>query len=203
MTGRPATGADRARASHRARERSRVVLSAVAAVGGLLFLLLFGGLGLALGQAGLVVVGVAIAGVAWFGAWSQYRRARPVALPVEVQVEPRDLGRGARIEVVVAASPGAEGDQPIEVGLICTEWYTIVTRRNDSWRREKREAREVEDWRALDSAAGGVVMFDVPPSAPYSYSGECLSYEWRVEARRPTTLRADPRAVVPIWVRPA
>ncbi|MGI9540398.1 MAG: hypothetical protein ACR2N6_09640 [Miltoncostaeaceae bacterium] len=203
MTGDPANGAGRARESHRSRERSRVVLSIVAAVVGLLFLLVFGGVGLAVGQTGLVVVGVVIAGVAWYAAWSQYRRARPVALPVEVQVEPQDLGRGGRIEVVVAPAAGVEGAQPIEVGLICTEWYTIVTRRNDNWRHEKREAREIEDWRAIDSAAGGVVMFDVPPTAPYSYSGECLSYAWRVEAKRPSTLRTDPRAVVPIWVRPA
>lgn len=203
MSGHPANGADRAHATHRSRERSRVVLAVVAAVAGLFFLLVFGGVGLAIGRTGLVVIGVVIAAVAWFGAGSQYRRARPRALPAEVSVDPVDLSRGGRIEVVVAPTPGAAGSDPIEVGLVCIEWYDVLTRRNDSWRREKREAREHEDWRPIDSSAGGVVAFEIPSAAPYSYDGDCLSYEWRVEAKSPQALRSDPRRVVPIWVRPA
>ena len=49
---------------------------------------------------------------------------------------------------------------------------------------------------------GGTWMGSGPTFTLRSYEGDCLSYGWRVSARRVRRLRADPRTDHPIWVRP-
>jgi hypothetical protein len=46
------------------------------------------------------------------------------------------------------------------------------------------------------------VRFKLPPDAPFSYRGHCLSYVWRVSAREPRRLRFDPATNVELQVRP-
>jgi hypothetical protein len=59
-----------------------------------------------------------------------------------------------------------------------------------------------EDWRPYDGGPAQTVRFKLPPDAPFSYRGHCLSYVWRVSAREPRRLRFDPATNVELQVRP-
>ena len=46
------------------------------------------------------------------------------------------------------------------------------------------------------------MRFAIPPDAPFSHEGECLSFAWRVTARTHAALARDPHHDVALWVSP-
>ncbi|MDQ2909775.1 MAG: hypothetical protein M3R26_01625 [Actinomycetota bacterium] len=69
--------------------------------------------------------------------------------------------------------------------------------------RQTGEATAYEHWEPVEPAAGEqTVALAIPPGAPYSYEGDCVSYAWRVSARRVRRLQPDQRLDHPVWVSP-
>jgi hypothetical protein len=156
---------------------------------------LFGGLFFGLAGLGCALV-----------AYRQYRRFRPAPLRtiggVELGVENVEARRGD--EVVASVSHGSEAD--LQVGLVCEERYDIQsnaqTKAGLIQVRQTNSGTVYEEWAPVPAEPGEhVLRFQVPRGAPCSYEGECLSYVWRVSARRVQRLQADPRIDRPIWVR--
>lgn len=162
--------------------------------------------------AGIIVVAAIFvamaAGMGALGRWV-HRRANPPGLPhLELSVDGDDKRRSQAVAVTLrSASPGQVDGERLELGLICTERfdYEQVTRSREGTQRS-RQTREVpahEDWREVDrNAPEQTITFDIPPQAPFSFEGDCVSYAWRVSAREPRARRMDPRVDRPIWVLP-
>ena len=109
--------------------------------------------------------------------------------------------RGGELELVVRGRPS--GVEHLEVGLVCVERVDTEVRTQHAVRRETVETTVAEEWQAVPAGADPhTVRFDVPPDAPYSYEGDCVSFAWRVSARAPRRARPDERADEPIWVEP-
>ena len=151
--------------------------------------------------------GVFLIVVCLLGAWVLYRKVfPPKARHLKVTLSAPEAHRGgvidARLEVTRAT------DDPIELGLVCTEYYDeerTTTNSNGvpSTARVTAEAVAHEDWQSVP-ANGSVhnVRFEVPADAPFSYRGTCLSFEWRVSARQPKKLRFDRATTVDLRVLP-
>lgn len=204
----PASGTGRAQEAHRRQTRRHLLFAAMWALIALGLLLGFGIAGsVSPGESPVWVfwlVGGGLALLFAIPAWAAFRRARPPALAVELRVEPADLRRGERLDVRVEPRDGVQVPEGVEVGLVCLEAYDVETTDGEGHTtRATREATEHEEWRALGAGGWGTTLaFEIPAEAPYSYAGDCLSYSWQVEARRPRSLRHDPRRITPIWVRP-
>jgi hypothetical protein len=140
-------------------------------------------------------------------AYSQYRKFRPSPLRrrmpgVNLAVDRDEARRGEKISATLDHPPRAEG---LEVGIVCVERYdlqanaqtrgaVIVVRETNQW-------TAYEQWQEVEPGAGEQTLtIEIPRDAPYSYEGDCVSYAWRVSARRVRMLRSDARIDVPIWV---
>jgi hypothetical protein len=150
-------------------------------------------------------MGLFCAGVAYW----QYRLVRPVGLSsrlrgVNLAVERDDVRRG---EVVTVTLDHPQSAKDLEVGLVCVEAYDLQSRTQTKAGvitvRQTSRANAYEHWQGVEPAAGEQTFsLEIPSDAPYSYEGDCISFAWRVSARRVRTMRADPRVDHPIWVQP-
>jgi hypothetical protein len=138
-----------------------------------------------------------LGGAVWVRRASWARRARHL----RVSPEPAELRRGQKVSVRVdIAAPPANA--AVEVGLVCSEIYdwVEVIRTLDS-RSTSRSTKAVDayaEWVPAAPVAGSQhFAFTVPAGAPYSYEGDCVSYAWRVSARRGGAVTD-----VPVWVHP-
>jgi hypothetical protein len=156
--------------------------------------------GLLFGAMGLLCV---------YGAFVIWEAGQPKRHPrlrgTRLSVGPAELRRGD--EVTVTFTGRRTGDDRLEVGLACDERYDtetrVFTRGVRTVVRQMGEETVHEDWHPVPiGAAEQSVTFRVPPDAPYSYEGSCLSYAWRVSARAVRTARPDARLDQPIWVEP-
>ena len=156
----------------------------------------------------MAVLGPAIFAYAGYRIWRS--RNPRVAAHLTIAPEPGDVARGGEVAVrVEVADPDAAGEH-LEVGVVCTVWY-------DRWERTTRSTadggssrsrvthEEVahEQWRpASPSQRVQSVSFAIPPNAPFSHEGSCLSFAWRAAAREPGTLGTRIVRDAPFWVTP-
>ena len=152
---------------------------------------------------GLMGLGCALwAYRAWRGRRPPKLRARLRGLNLSVD---RDQARrGEQVTVTITV---AERVERLEVGLVCTELYDFQshaqTKAGAVTVRQTGQENAHEEWRALELTSGEQSgTFEIPPEAPYSYEGSCVSYAWRVSARTVRALRSDPRLDRPVWVDP-
>ena len=126
---------------------------------------------------------------------------------LKVGVGEQQLRRGEEFEALVTVSH-SRGLGDLEVGLICTESYDY----RSTWTgddgashesRETAQAAAYEKWQPVESVSGAQSLrLRVPAEAPFSYTGECLSFKWEVAARGRRRHRLDTRAAQEISVLP-
>jgi hypothetical protein len=97
--------------------------------------------------------------------------------------------RGGEVEALVTIS-SARKLVDVEVGVVCTEYYDELDTGRDytddttSTSRLTRDAVAHETWSPVENVSGvQSVRFTIPPDAPFSYRGECLSFKWELVAR--------------------
>ena len=107
--------------------------------------------------------------------------------------------RGGEVEALVTISnAGKLGD--LEVGVVCTEYYDeqeTTREANGATSVSRSTSDEVvhESWSQVESVLGQLgLRFTIPADAPFSYSGECLSFKWEVVARGRRSGRLDAQA---------
>jgi hypothetical protein len=114
--------------------------------------------------------------------------------------------RGEQVEALVTITrPHGLGD--LAVGLVCTEYYdfeqTWTDKDGSHTSRETAEATAHETWQPVESATGvQSVRLTIPPEAPFSYKGDCLSFKWEVVAKGRKRHRLDAQARREIVVFP-
>ena len=97
--------------------------------------------------------------------------------------------RGDEVEALVTiSSPGKIGN--VEVGVVCTEYYdeedtdTDMNTGGQSTSRVTSDEIAHEAWLPVETISGAQSLhFTIPPDAPFSYRGDCLSFKWEVVAR--------------------
>ena len=140
-------------------------------------------------------------------AYVLYRKViPPKARHLKVTLSTTQARRGdtvdARLEVTRA------GDDEIEIGLVCTEYYDVEktsysSNGGTSHYRDTDDAIAHEEWRpASPSQSIHNVRFQIPPDGPFSFKGRCLAFEWRVSARQPMRMRFDRTTNVDLKVLP-
>jgi hypothetical protein len=118
------------------------------------------------------------------------RLARGAGLVVDA---PRtEMRRGEEVEVLVTVTSARRLGE-VQAGVVCTERYDETD--TDSQGRSTRttsEATAHEAWIPIASGTGTQsVHLAIPPEAPFSYEGSCLSFRWQVAARIHRPLRLD------------
>jgi hypothetical protein len=112
---------------------------------------------------------------------------RLLAKGLQVGAREQEARRGEEVEAFVTILRARRmGD--VEVGLVCTEFYdeqdTFTDDHGTHTSRATVEEIAYEAWRPVESARGEQsVQFTIPPEAPFSYAGDCLSFKWEVVAR--------------------
>ena len=112
---------------------------------------------------------------------------RKLTSGLEVTADRSEARRGEQIEArVTVAEPEQLGD--VEVGLVCTEYYDVLVPsaggEHSSSQRSTAEATEYETWLPVPAVQGEhSVRLTIPPQAPFSYQGTCLSFRWEIVAR--------------------
>jgi len=141
--------------------------------------------------------------------WVLARRLRPESVGhFEVLAEPLEVARGEEIAAELTIHYPEDVGARIEVGLVCVERYDhpAPTRGEDGDPGVERRIGEdvaFESWLpAWRTEERQTVRFRVPPDAPYSHEGECLSFAWRVSAREPDRVAEEGASDDPIWVLP-
>ena len=124
---------------------------------------------------------------------------------LQVGASDQEVRRGEEVEALVTIS-SARGLGDIEVGLVCTEYYALYSEgvsTDDSGGRATTYAIAHEAWLPIESAPGAQsVRLTIPPEAPFSYEGDCLSFRWEVVARGRRRRRLDAQAKHEISVLP-
>lgn len=135
------------------------------------------------------------------------RLRRMLTSGLQVEVGEQDVHRGEEIEALVTVSR-SRGLGELEVGPVCTESYDYLDMWTDSdgeqqQSRKTAEAVAYEAWQPLESVMGAQsVRLRVPPEAPFSYRGECLSFKWEVVARGHKKHALDTQAAQEVSVLP-
>jgi hypothetical protein len=124
---------------------------------------------------------------------------------LQVEASDHEVHRGAEVEALVNISdPRRLGD--VEVGLVCTEYYARYSEgvaADDAGGRVMTYDVAHEAWLPVESAPGmQSVRLSIPPEAPFSYHGDCLSFTWEVVARGRRKRRLDAQAKREITVLP-
>ncbi len=129
---------------------------------------------------------------------------KKMAKGLEVRVDELEARRGDAIEaLILVTEPERLGE--LEAGLVCTEHYDeeVSSGTDSATTRTTTKAVEHEQWQPLPDATGEHgVRFRIPPHAPFSYEGSCLSFTWEVVARGRRARKLDARASQEISVRP-
>ena len=157
------------------------------------------------------VIAVGVAGLGFFlvGRRRHLLHRFQTGLSDELQIGPPidEVRRGEEIDVeVTVVDPRRLGD--VEVGLVCTEYYDVEVTSTDSQghttsSRQTRDAIAHEAWVPVENALGAQsVRLSIPPKAPFSYEGDCLSFRWEVVARGHRRWRLDARAEHDLRVAP-
>jgi hypothetical protein len=124
---------------------------------------------------------------------------------LQVGAGDQEVRRGEEVEALVTIF-NARGLGDIEVGLVCTEYYARYSEgvgTDDPGGRATTYAIAHEAWLPLESAPGvQSVRLAIPPEAPFSYEGDCLSFKWEIVARGRRSRRLDAQANHDISVRP-
>ncbi len=114
------------------------------------------------------------------------------------------------MEALVTIS-STEGLGEVDVGLVCTESYDVevsstsdsTSQYGSSTSRETRTAIAHEAWQPVETILGvQSVRIPIPPEAPFSYAGSCLSFKWEVAARGRRARHVDAQARSEISVLP-
>lgn len=111
---------------------------------------------------------------------------------LEVAASEQEVRRGAEVEALVTIS-SARKLVDVEVGVVCTEYYDELhtgqsytgdtTSSTTSSRRTSDDVAH-ETWSPVEAVPGvQSVRFAIPPDAPFSYRGECLTFKWELVAR--------------------
>jgi len=110
---------------------------------------------------------------------------------LEVAASDQEVRRGGEVEALVTISSARKlGD--VEVGVVCTESYDELNtnqRYTDgtnttSTSRVTSDDVAHETWSPVETVSGvQSVRFTIPPDAPFSYRGDCLSFKWELVAR--------------------
>lgn len=124
---------------------------------------------------------------------------------LEVDTSDHEVQRSAEVEALVTISdPRRLGD--VEVGLVCTEYYARYSEgvgTDDAGGRVMTYDVAHEAWLTVDSVPGvQSVRLPIPPEAPFSYDGDCLSFRWEVVARGRRKRRLDAQVKRDITVLP-
>lgn len=199
----------RAPGSQSRRRRTATGCLAVAMpVAAVVFLLAMGPAAVLSGDPRLYIA--AAVGVGTFGAAAVAlrRRRRPrVAEHIRVSTASDVVRRGDEVAVRLEISDLDRAGEHLELGLVCTVWYDRCERVGSGT--DSRRSRIIneqvahEEWRSVSPGQRvQALSFQVPPNAPFSHEGSCLSFAWRVSAREPAALRADPVRDHPLWVTP-
>jgi hypothetical protein len=107
---------------------------------------------------------------------------------LEIGASMGEVRRGEEFEVLVTV-PSNSKLIGIDVGLVCTELYDEESSHTDSdghthTSRQTSRAIAYEAWLPVEIASGVQnVRLAIPGPAPFSYEGECLSFEWEIVAR--------------------
>jgi hypothetical protein len=124
---------------------------------------------------------------------------------LQVAASDQEVRRGEEVEALVTIS-SARGLGDVEVGLVCTEYYTRYSEgvgTDDSGGRATSYAIAHQAWLPVESAPGVQnARLTIPPEAPFSYEGDCLSFRWEVVARGRRRRRLDAQARREISVLP-
>ena len=122
---------------------------------------------------------------------------RRMAKGLQVEAGQQAVQRGGEVEALVTISSSRRPGS-LEVGLVCTEFYdemVSTSTGNDGASTTERETSEAiahQDWQPVESATGVQKgSLRIPPEAPFSYSGSCLSFKWEVVARARRSRRLD------------
>jgi len=131
----------------------------------------------------------------------------PRARGVELQVERTEFRRGEQVPVMVRCEVQHTEGHQLQVGLVCTRYMDMKEQRYNQYGsytvRETEPVDVITDWRDVPAGtAGESYTFAIPADGPFSYEGDTLSYAYRISAREPKRMRADPHRDVPIWVTP-
>jgi hypothetical protein len=131
---------------------------------------------------------------------------RQLTSGLEIAASGQEARRGEEVEALVTIS-GRRRLGDVEVGLLCTEYYDKESSYTDDngthTSRTTSEAIAHETWLPVESAPGvQSVRFMIPPEAPFSYKGDCLSFKWEVVARGRRRHRLDAQARHDISVLP-
>jgi len=166
---------------------------------------------------GALKYGVALAGAALLAVGARLLQKRTAAVSAATHLvlransdEPR---RGEELHVTLSVSdPSAAERQRLEVGLTCIErWdYRNQSRSSSSVGSARTQSRRVtssdtvfEEWVPAErSSVGESITFRIPPDAPFSHEGDCLSFSWMLSAREHVERGIDNVLDHPIWVRP-
>jgi hypothetical protein len=111
---------------------------------------------------------------------------------LEVAASDQEVRRGGEVEALVTISSARKlGD--VKVGVVCTEYYdelktgsAAYTDDTNTTTTSRKTSDDVahETWSPVETVSGvQSVRFTIPPDAPFSYHGECLSFKWELVAR--------------------
>jgi hypothetical protein len=111
---------------------------------------------------------------------------------LDVDAPRKEVRRGEDVEVLVTV-PSARGLGDVQAGVVCTERYDETdTDTQGRTTRTTSQATAHETWIPVARGTGTQsVNLAIPPEAPFSYDGGCLSFEWEVAARMHRSLRLD------------
>ena len=131
-------------------------------------------------------------------AWVLYRKVfPPKARHLKVTLSATEVRRGDTIDARLEIGRRGRGDEEVEFGLVCTEYYdvektTYNSSGGSSRYRDTEDAIAYEEWRPVAPDQGvHDIRFEVPADGPFSFHGSCLAFEWRVSARQPKRMRFD------------
>jgi hypothetical protein len=155
------------------------------------------------------VAGVAFGALFVFLAYVLVRQVfPPKAHSLTIALSSHEVRRGGTIDARLEIAQAAQGDGEIDFGLVCTEYYDVEKTHYDpngydARHRHTEDAIAYQDWRTVSPSQGvHSFRFDVPADQPFSFRGDCLSFEWRVSARDPKRLRFDRATNVSVKVLP-
>ena len=144
-----------------------------------------------------------------FLAYVAVRQVFPPKAPhLTITLAADEIHRGGTIDALLDIGKDGSDDE-IEFGLVCTEYYDVKRSEVDqpgdhvSQHRYTENAIAYQDWRKVSpSQTAYKARFEVPADAPFSFRGDCLSFEWRFSARHPRRMRFDRATNVPLKVLP-